>query len=71
MERLTADLAVQHLVVAFTGTEQTDGLWCRGNRCKDAEATHQPDILHSTVLLEIHTDLVLVLQRALLGKSIS
>lgn len=71
MERLAANLAVDHLMSSFTGAKQTDRLWCGGDRCKDAEAAHQPYILDSTVLLEIHADLVLVLQQALLGKSVS
>lgn len=40
-----------YLMPAFTGTEQTDRLWSGGDRRKDTEATHQPHVLHSTVLL--------------------
>lgn len=71
MERLTANLAEYHLMSSFTGTEQTDRLWCGRDRRENAEPTHQPYILDCTVLLEIDTDLVLVLQQALLGKSVS
>lgn len=71
MERLTADLAEYHLMSSFTGTEQTDGLWRGWNRSENTEAAHQPYVLDSTVLLKVYTDLVLVLQQALLGKSIS
>lgn len=71
MEWLTADLAEYHLMSSFTGAEQTDGLWCRGDTGEDAEAAHEPDVLDSTVLLKVYANLVLVLQQALLGKPVS
>lgn len=40
-----------YLMPAFTRTEQTDRLWSGRDRRKDTEATHQPHVLHSTVLL--------------------
>lgn len=104
-----------YLMSAFTRTQQTDRLWSGGDRREDTEATHQPHVLHSTVLLvdtkkewmkcffagidvlfdqthlvkkekkkrlrksdtlrkthlEVHTDLVFVLQQALLRNSTS
>lgn len=42
---------IVYLVTPFTSAEQTDRLWSGGDGCEDAEATHQPHILHSTVLL--------------------
>lgn len=71
MERFTADLAEQHLMSAFTGTEKANGLRCCGDRREHTEATHEPHILNSTVLLEVNTNLVLALQHALLRKSVS
>lgn len=35
----------------FTSAEQADGLRRGGDRSENAEASHEPDVLHSTVLL--------------------
>lgn len=40
-----------YLMPAFTRTKQTDRLWSGRDRRKDTEATHQPHVLHSAVLL--------------------
>lgn len=40
VERLAADLAENHLVSAFTGAQQTDGLRSGRDRSEDAEASH-------------------------------
>lgn len=39
---------------SFTGAEQADGLRCGGDRSENAEAPHEPNVLHGTVLLS-HT----------------
>lgn len=50
-EKEKKNLISHHLVPSFAGAEQADGLRRGGDRSENAEAAHQPDVLHGTVLL--------------------